>query len=308
MTSADTFLKRPTLQNAIYAMDQFKLLIGAFRSNPYEFMSSEESMLEFKTLYEIIGLYSSNVKHIFDQQKGVKNVTNRNAFNDDIRGHIKNYSDTLETLFAFLNRILPSNNANTISIRLTNVKDLGDLAKSAQNLHTAISQLVSNSTIDGEDTLSSVNDGSVVLNVFVKSAAAISLIGATVWSAAFIYQKTQEARIIEQRAESIKIKNESLIDLKEGLDRDLKILIEAEAQSINEKFFKQDSLDQAQYNDQLSRIRHSIVLFSNEIEKGATIAPSLEQPEDVNNLFPDWSNLPLIESKIPKLPAGESDK
>jgi hypothetical protein len=42
------------------------------------------------------------------------------------------------------------------------------------------------------------------------------------------------------------------------------------------------------------------------IEKGAEIHPALTAPEDVKNLFPDFTKLELIESKQKLIPENNS--
>ena len=54
-------------------------------------------------------------------------------------------------------------------------------------------------------------------------------------------------------------------------------------------------------NEQIERLKLSIKMFSNLIDKGAEIHPALNQPESVKNLYPKMDNLQALESKIKKL-------
>lgn len=72
-------------------------------------------------------------------------------------------------------------------------------------------------------------------------------------------------------------------------------MIESEATNIYNENFKGDN------PEQIERLKHSIKLLSEQIDKGAEIHPALNAPENVKNLFPDTKNIATIESKIKKL-------
>ncbi|GAI89905.1 unnamed protein product [marine sediment metagenome] len=140
-----------------------------------------------------------------------------------------------------------------------------------------------------------IEGGSIWIDVFVGSTVAINTIGCLAWSAAVIFKKIQEGKIIEQHVRSLKIKNDSLDDIKKAQKEELDVLVEAEAKSINDKFFKPEN------NEQIERIKNSIKLLSGQLQKGAEIHPPLEAPENVVNLFPKMPDILGIESKIKQL-------
>ena len=72
-------------------------------------------------------------------------------------------------------------------------------------------------------------------------------------------------------------------------------MIEAEARALYNESFEGDD------NEQIERLKLSIKMLSNLIEKGAEIHPALNQPEQVSNLFPDMKKLNSLESRIKKL-------
>ena len=72
-------------------------------------------------------------------------------------------------------------------------------------------------------------------------------------------------------------------------------MIDAEANSLYNENFKGDN------NEQIGRLKLSIKMFSNLIDKGAEIHPALNQPESVKNLYPKMANLKRLESKIKKI-------
>jgi hypothetical protein len=53
--------------------------------------------------------------------------------------------------------------------------------------------------------------------------------------------------------------------------------------------------------EQIERLKLSIKLFSDLIDRGAEIHPALNQPESVKNLYPKMNNLQALESQIKKI-------
>ena len=87
---------------------------------------------------------------------------------------------------------------NTISIKLPAIKDLDDLAKASSVFNTILSQTIVNTEIKGVIEIDNVENGSIWLEIFVGSSAAITLIAGLAWSAAVVYKKIQEGRIFEE--------------------------------------------------------------------------------------------------------------
>lgn len=189
----------------------------------------------------------------------------------------------------------PDAGENSISIKMSKVRDLDDLYKTAQDFNIIFSQLILNEKIGGSLEIKNVENGSVWLDVFVGTPLAVSVIGSLTWAAAVVYKKIQEGKIIEEHVKSLKIKNESLTDLMMAQKELLKSTVEIEARNIETQYFSDGN------NEQLGRIKNSISLLATQIEKGSEVHPYLNAPEDVKNLFPDMKKLPQIESKIPRL-------
>ena len=184
---------------------------------------------------------------------------------------------------------------NTVSIKLPRIKDFEDLAKASEAFHKVINQAIVNEQINGRVEIENVENGSIWFDIYVGSAIAVTLIGGLAWAAAVIFKKIQEGRIIVEHVKSLKVKSESLKEIKDKQKEALTMLIDAEAQNLyNENFEGADS-------EQIERLKHSIKLLADLIDKGAEIHPALNQPEKVTNLFPDMKNLLSLESKIKKL-------
>lgn len=185
---------------------------------------------------------------------------------------------------------------NSISIKLSSITDFQDLSKVAGVFHTILSQSVINDEIKGKVKIDSVENGSIWLDVYLGSASALTLVGGLAWSAAVVYKKINEGKIIEQYVKGLKIKNESLKEIRDAQKKAIDLMIDAEANQLYSENFKN-----GENNEQIERLKHTIKLLSEQLDKGAEIHPALNAPEQVSNLFPNMKHLELIESKIKKL-------
>ena len=199
-----------------------------------------------------------------------------------------------EHLLNTLTRTLPEENQNSINIKLPEVKDFDELSTVSREIHIALSQVLFNDDIKGETKIVSVENGSIWFNVFVGPTA-LSVVASLAWAAAVIYKKIQEGKLLAQQVRSLSVKNESLEDILKAQKAETELMINAEAAHINNEYFKNDM------PENLERIKNSIKIFSELIDKGAEIHPALIAPENVSNLFPDTKNLLGLESKIKRI-------
>ena len=92
------------------------------------------------------------------------------------------------------------------------------------------------------------------------------------------------------------MKSESLNDLNKGQTEFINELYESEAKYIlDEHFTQRDD------NELLERIRLNIRNFSKLITNGVEIYPTLNVPEKIQNLFPNFNQLNTVSSKGEKL-------
>ena len=185
---------------------------------------------------------------------------------------------------------------NTIPIKMEKIKDLNDLYNSAHAFQTIFSQLIINDTINGKTEIVIIENGSICIDIYVGSLQAVTLIGSVAWASAVLYKKIQEGKVMFEQVKSLEIKNESLKDIQMAQKEQLSQMLEIEARNIQiNHFSNQDN------SEQFERIKLSISLLSEQLEKGSKIHPQLNAPEDVKNLFPNMGNLIGVESKIKQL-------
>jgi hypothetical protein len=251
---------------------------------------------------EALGLFADTVQQL-------KSSAIFTSSSDQMRVQLQE-AQTINTLLGqlkslvsnFLNvllRTVPDEDPSSLNIKLPPVENFDDLSKVSRDLHLAISQVVFNNEINGSEKIISVENGSIWFNVFIGSTA-ISVIASIVWSAAVIYKKIQEGRLLEQQIRSLKVNNESMEDVLKAQKAQTDVMIQAEAEHVQSEHFKENA------SENIERIKNSITLFAQLIGKGAEIHPALVAPENVSNLFPDPKKLIGLESKIKLLSDAEN--
>lgn len=201
-------------------------------------------------------------------------------------------------LLETLKEVTPEENPDSVSIKLPNVTDFEDLSRFSSDFHKVLSQAIINEEIGGKVEISSVENGSIWLDVLLGSSAAVTLVAGLAWSGAVIFKKIQEGRILEKQVKALDIKNDGLKEIQEKQKIQLDQLVEMEAKHLFSENFKEND------PEQIERLKHSIKLLADLLFKGAEVHPALQAPEKVSNLFPDFKNLELLESKIKKIGTG----
>ena len=197
-----------------------------------------------------------------------------------------------EALRGALGSILPAADDKTVVVRLPHAEDMEEVIGFLSTIHRAFAANVINSKIEGRTSITSWQPGSLWLDVYLGSAAAVTLVGGMVWSAAVVRKKQAEAKIFERIADSMEIKNQMLDGVRQGVEDHIQMVVESEALNLASHNF-----DEGDNHEQVERLKMGIKDLASLIEKGAEIHPAPAVPESVKNLFPDFAKLDLIESK-----------
>lgn len=211
-----------------------------------------------------------------------------------IDNQLKLLKSLAENFLNVLVSTVPEETVDSINIKLPPINDFDELSKVSRELHLALTQVIYNDEINGQTRIASVENGSIWLNVIV-GATAVTLIGSLVWSAAVIYKKILEGKLLEQQIRGLKVKNTSLEDILAAQKTETQLIIQAEAEYLNSEFFKNDPAGNVE------KLKNSVTIFADLIAKGAEIHPALVAPENVSNLFPDPTKIIGLESKIKRL-------
>lgn len=199
-------------------------------------------------------------------------------------------------LLTISNELYPSLSEQTISIKLPNTKDMTSLLRHMKSFETSLSFLVNCSPVNSTLTVDNWEHGSFWLNLSAGSVLAVAVVSSAAWSAAVVSKKMAEAKYIEQQVRTLTIKNDSLEDILEAQKKETDLLLENEARALIDKH-----LENHEDNEQFLRVKESIKTLAELIQQGAEVNPALSAPESVKNLFPDYSKLDQVSSKIKQI-------
>ncbi len=231
------------------------------------------------------------------QQNAIFNTTSdelKISSDDDTKITIQ--IDKLRNGLEYILRALLAKNKYTkqdsVIIKLPETKTFDELSKVATDFKKGVEIPILDSAV-GEVNIMTAESGSIWLLVYVGSA--INLVAAICWSAAVLRRKFAEAKLFEQHARTLTLKNDSLENLIDSQKQQLQNILQAEAESIANKHYTEHN------NENVERLKLSISTISELIEKGAMILPAEKSNPDTNKLFPDYNHLSLIESTIKQL-------
>jgi hypothetical protein len=236
-----------------------------------------------------------------EQNQGFQSTQPTLRLNPDLQGELfsaaSDLKDYIKSLASFLNALgVQSPTESDIYVQFRTVGDLPAFKAQLETLQLILEQTILDSKIGGKMEIRSIDKGSIWLHLYIGSIQAVGFVGSIAWSAAVVYKKFQEGRLVEQHVESLKIKNEALKQIQEAQEKLLKDVVEAEAKHLEKEIFGEE-----ENPDRLERIKHAIRLMQELLEKGAEVHPALMAPENVKNLFPDFKKLGAVESRIKKI-------
>ncbi|MCK6614643.1 MAG: hypothetical protein L6Q47_10435 [Ignavibacteriaceae bacterium] len=299
-----TTIKNKNMQNSLKLIKhQLQFILKSFewkqeqnQNNTFKFTGLSDIrdiVLQLESLQLFEGITSALKNSIlFTTASNITNV--QSVESATLNSQLTQLKSLVQNFYDVLNKTLPEEDVNSINIKLPEIRDFEQLSKVSKKIHLGLTQVIVNDEINGQTTIVSVENGSIWLNVFIGSVA-VSVVASLIWSAAVIYKKIQEGKLLEQQVRSLKVKNDSLEDILKAQKAETELLIQAEADHISSEHFKEN------IPENVERIKNSIKTFAELIGEGAEIHPSLVAPENVANLFPNPTQLISIESKIKKL-------
>lgn len=204
--------------------------------------------------------------------------------------------DKASLLLQLSNELYPPLSENTISIKLPDIKDMKLLYQAIKSFEQSFSFLVTDEAINSTIVIENWEHGSFWLNLYAGSFLAVSVISSAAWSAAVVANKYQEVKIHEQYAKSLELKNEEMLAFTQAQKKLIDVLLNNETRAIIDKH-----MNASEDPEKFERVKKSIEMLAELIRQGAEVNPALSAPEDVKNLFPDYSKLELITSKIAQI-------
>ncbi|MCL2765257.1 MAG: hypothetical protein FWD40_08285 [Treponema sp.] len=206
---------------------------------------------------------------------------------------MKALKNKISSYIKSLENIVIADSELSLEIKLIEHASIDEIGKELISIDKLINQVITHKKINGSYKFSSFDVGSSWIYIILSSALTLSIIAAIIWSACVIRKKIIEGNILDEKLKQMKLQTSSLEDIKKSNQELISNAILAEALNIL-KIFDLDNTE----NEYLNRVKNSIKEFAELINSGVEIHPALFAPEESRNLFPDYSSLNIIESKI----------
>lgn len=180
---------------------------------------------------------------------------------------------TLQAICQWLSHWIPADQANAVRVCLPNVNCLDQFSRLLRKLHLVFNHIIFLTKSTTPYQVQGLWPGSTWIQIAL-SASSIPILASMLWSASLIYKKIQECRILEQQIRALKIKNESLNDVLKAQEHSTQLLVDAEVARIKALHFRQAT------PEEIERIKNSITIFVDLIQKGTTVYPTIQMPDD----------------------------
>ncbi|WP_343304421.1 hypothetical protein AAHN97_22830 [Chitinophaga niabensis] len=171
-------------------------------------------------------------------------------------------------------------------IRLLGMPSFEALTKIPNELEKTIGIPIHDFGSDGNTQIASTQPSSIWLIISLSCIALVKLIGAISWTVAVIRKKRAEAKILENHAKTLNLKNNALLMLIEAQKKQISNMLTAEAQTIQSSHYS--------HNDPevLARLKLSLNIMADLIDRGTKITtPSSD--EKLTQKFPDFTKTKL---------------
>jgi len=205
----------------------------------------------------------------------------------------------VQAAIAIVDSMVSDEGELTVNVKLPEKLDLKGVSGVINEFDKILDQVFSDKKIDCKYSFSGFDVGTDWVAISLSSIIGVNIVGSLVWAATVIRKKIIEGNILQKNAEALKIKNESLQDIKEANKKMLDLLTRAEAENLaNKHGLSQDD------NEYTQRIIVSIRKLAELIMEGAEVHPALLAPEESKNLFPDFKMLDQVQSDTKQLKEG----
>lgn len=288
------------IEKAYPLLDSYSASEVTINGNKYQEVVNLGNVRKGIMMLKNVGIFNANISLLentffYSVNEDKTNINLKDFHNARVLLH--DLMKLISSVRDVLNNLLPEVSENTVYIKMPDIMNLEDFKKTVDSFNKILTLTILDPNIGGEISFAGVEPGSNWYKVFVKTSAAVSLLGSLMWAGAVIYKKVQEGKVMEEYARERKLKNDHKEKLIESHKIILDMTIEAEAENLYKSYYENGEFD----NEKIERLKLALKTLTEEIGKGAEINPALTAPEHVSNLFPDMKLLPMVESKIKKI-------
>ena len=263
--------------------------------------SNLKNLIKFKNLIQDIEKYELTFYYsvIETLKKSPIYSTNQNSITlssnqrMDIYYQSKYIIDSLKSLQIVFSDIIPEPNKNEFSIKFPTPESFESLLKDMNKIEKQLSILVNDKSIQSYIQLNKWEHGSFWIDIIIGTQFAINVIGAITWAAAYISSQIKKNREHDLYLQKIETEVEMLKSIREKQELYLEKLYETEILNIQENHF-----DNTEDNERNKKIKNTIKLFADMIQRGGEFQPSLISPKEIKESYPDFKNIEHLPSKV----------
>lgn len=199
---------------------------------------------------------------------------------------------SLESLKLVLKKIVPAATETDFLIKFPKPDDFKVLLKDMTEIEKHISMIVNDESISSSMEIHNWEYGSYWINLTLGSVVVVQLMGAITWSAAYISTQINKQKEQELYLRQMSAQTEMIENIKNTHKAYLEQLIDNEIKHISKEHFQEED------NQRDKKIKNTIKLFSEIIQRGGEFQPSLISPQEIKDSYPNFGALEYIESKV----------
>ncbi len=278
---SNSFIKI-TEGNTLSNLINFKNLIGEVEKYELSFYNTEINKLKNSFIYSTT--QDSIKEYTYEKLINVYNIS-------------KYIVDSLNSLKLVFSKLLPTPDENELSIKLPTTNNFENLLKDMNKIEKQLSIIVNDKEVDTFIKLNKWEYGSYWIDIALGTSFAISLIGSISWSAAYISSLIKKDKEHSLYLQKIETDAQMLSAIKEKQLLYLEKLYETEVLHIQENYF-----ENKENNERNKKIKDTIKLFADIIQRGGEFQPSLISPKEIKDSYPDFKNIEHIPSKVLQIP------
>lgn len=261
-------------------LQKFKELLRYLESNNFDFFKNEIQILKESEIY-------STTQNNLD-------IFNKTAFSEVY--HTGTFiSDSIKSLQIILERIVPTSTETDFLIKFPKPSDFQMLLKDMGEIQKHISIIVNDDSVNSSAEIHNWEYGSYWINLTLGSMLAVKLLGDITWSSAYISTQINKQKEQELLLREMEARVEMIEELKETQSKYLNKLIDNEITHISKEHFSDEN------SERDKKIKNTIKLFSEIIQRGGEFQPSLISPQEIKDSYPDFNTIEFIESKVKQI-------
>lgn len=197
-----------------------------------------------------------------------------------------------EGMSTAIENVIAENNPDLISIKIPPPQNFEELEETANKLNKIFGQTLLNEEVKGHIKITNFDTGTYWIDFMVGGATVVNVVAGLAWSAAVVYKKLQDGRLVQEQVRAMKISNSAFKEVLEKSNESLNEVADREANFVFNSFFK------GKDPEQVARIKMSLKELAELYAKGAEIYPSIDAADKVIEQFPDFNKLENIATKV----------